>query len=206
MTAHYSTEDAWAALERGDYSLATRIWLSFLGRAQDTPSYCRYQLGYTAVLIAQGQYREAVALLEEMHEITQDSLWLHQMGRAAREAGKLDTARAHFMAEQASLPHDAHMALALNAFELGSIALEEQKISVAFHYARHSLECAKKANDPIIEGYAYRLLGDVRKALKEIEKAMDCYEASREALNHAPARSNWDDFHQAALIQHPISA
>lgn len=177
----YTETDAWDAYDRQDYSLAAHIWLSLLASAADLASLCRYQLGYTSVLIAQGKYPEATGILEELHESTQDCLYLHQLGYLAWDQGKPQLAKAHFLAEQISLKGKDVFALAANAYWLGTIALEGGMLSVAFHYARRSLEYAQKAEHQIAIACAYRLLGEVREVLKDPEKALDCYTAAQEA-------------------------
>ncbi len=204
----YTMIDAWTAFEQKNYQLAGHIWLSLMAASEDAETHCRIQLGYALVLIAQRQFREATALLNELYEITGDSICLHQLGYTARESGNLDLARTHFMAEQACLPYNNYLALAVNAYELGMIALEQNKLSVAFHYARRSVEYAQQAKDPIAEGYAYHLLGEVRQSLKDPEKAQDCYEACQQALARLPqplALQNLD-LRVTDLLLHPIAA
>lgn len=201
----YTMLDAWAAFEQKNYQLAAHIWLSLLAASEDVETHCRIQLGYALVLIAQRQFRDANAILNELYEITSDSICLHQLGYAAREAGNLDLARTHFMAEQACLAFNDYLALSVNAYELGRVALEQAKLSVAFHYARRSVDLAQQAQDPIAEAYAYHLLGEVRQSLKDPEKAQDCYEACHQALARLPRPPLQDlDLRLTDLLLDPI--
>lgn len=183
----YSPRDAWEAFDAENYKLAAHIWLTLFPTAEDVDTLMRFQHGYLTVLMAQNQYQEASALLNELYESTQDCVCLHQLGCLARQQGHLDKARTHFMAEQACLKHTEYLPLALNAYELGMIAFQQQKIEVACHYARLSLTFARKSLNALAEGYAYYLFGELRQVLGEPEKAQACWRAAQKAWSSGPS-------------------
>lgn len=184
---HDSPDDAWDAYEAGDYQQAARIWLALMARAQDVATHCDYQSGYCLVLMAQRQFQQALALCEEIYEITGQGIWLHHLGCLCKKTGRLASARSHFVAEQTLLKPSEHLALGFNAYQLAALAFEQGKLSLAFHYIRLSLEYARKSQNALAQCYAFGLFGRIRLALKDPEKAQDCYDAAQAALNQAPA-------------------
>lgn len=185
----YSPEDAWDAFESQNYDLARHIWFALLPTATDISTLAAYQHGYAIVLLAQRKFSETLAMLEELYDTTQDSLCLYQLGHVALAQGQLDMARAHFVAEQACLQPGLFLPAALNAYAMGRIALAQAKIPVAFHYARHSCDQARKASDGMTQAFAWHLMSDVRLAKHEDEKAQDCLKYAQAAWAAAPVQS-----------------
>ncbi|MEZ0375492.1 MAG: tetratricopeptide repeat protein [Candidatus Sericytochromatia bacterium] len=180
MKSMYSPSDAWDAFESKNYQLAEQIWLKLMASVADPDTQCSYQLAYASVLIAQKRFHEAGDLLAELFEITGNSLCLHQLGYIAREEGKLDVAKGHFLAEQACLCEEELEAHAANACELGLISLRQNRARMAVSYTELSLEYARQTDAPMLECCALRLLGDIRRELGEDEAAQDCYLAFAE--------------------------
>lgn len=169
MISLYTSTDAWRAFEDQDYPLAERIWLALMSRAGDSQTQYHYQLGYASALIAQKRYHEASDLLAELFDISGSSICLHQLGCIAREEGKLDVAKGHFLAEQANLSQAELPSLAANACELGLVSLLQHRPRIALTYAQLGLDYARKAEADLIVCCSLGLQGDIYRALGDAE-------------------------------------
>lgn len=179
MKHSFSADAAWEAFGRQDFALAAELWERLIDQESDEARRNRYRFNYTYVLLAQGRFDAAQALLEELYQFSQHPLYLHQMGYVARESGDLNQAHLCLEAERARLGAGDHAARAANAYELGLVALLQNNLPAAHNHARDSLTQARRAGDRIAEGTAHRLLGDVMMA---IQKANDAQLHYRSAL------------------------
>lgn len=183
---HFTSGDAWEAYFLGDYAEAERIWLHLLPRARNSDTACRYQFAYSYVLTAQARFQEAVSLLEELYDITGDSVHVHRLGHVALAQGKLELARTHFMAEQACLPSHRYEAQGLNMYSLSLLALLQGKLHLVRHYAECGRDYARKAKDPVLLRCTESLLAQRETLLGVANQLAACEDAALKALTATP--------------------
>ncbi|HEY9839256.1 MAG: hypothetical protein ACAI44_39680 [Candidatus Sericytochromatia bacterium] len=183
MSNIYTSEAAWQAFDNGDLERAGQIWLTLMHRPQALETHNRYQLNYAQVLIAQGRYLEAQRMLQELYTRTGHSRFLHLLGCLARQAGQLKKALRLFLTEKEHLDAEDHLALAINAYELGLTAWQRRDYTQAIEAAESSLSHAIKAQDLTCKGIAHRLLGDLLLAANRRGDARSCYLAAYDAFS-----------------------
>lgn len=182
VNSQYTPRDAWEAFRDRQYELACHIWITLMAQAQSLDSHRSYQLNYTHVLVAQGRYQEASAILSELHETDSKPIYLHQLAFVAREAGDLEQARVCLYQEKQLIGADKHLLLAGNEYELGIVSWLEGNLDTALRHARASLEYAQLANDLTAEGCVHRLLGDLLTASSDLAAAEANYLAAQQAF------------------------
>lgn len=173
-----SVQAAWSAYLNQDFARAGELWLGLMRAAGSPQQQIQHRTHYTYVLLAQGQHRQAYAILQELFEITGDPLLLHQLSCLARAAGDVAVARARLLRRKLALPKNDHINLADAAYEQGLLALLERNLVAASDHAHESLQHALAAGDTRAAGLAHRLLGDVMSAYCDEAAAQQHYQAA----------------------------
>ncbi len=161
---------AWADFEHDDYTKAEQGFRRILDLpelADEDQQQARYGLGY-ALTFSQ-QYEEARSLFLELqqesanrHDPGAQHRALHQVGMVERMAGNWPAAQETFEKERdlIALIGNADLAVAVNAYELGLVALHMGQSDRARAWLDLSLACAERTQDLICVGCAHRGLGD----------------------------------------------
>lgn len=204
MFTAYTETDAWQAYEQQHYSEAVQIWMQLMSHARDVRTHLSCQHGYALTLMAQKQFREAEAIVQELYEQSGEGRYLHLLGQIALDCERLDLARIHFLAEQTCLSPQDSLNRSLNANALAWIALKQQNLEVAAQYARLSLDYAAKTHHLPTLSTAYQLLGDVFSARRDRPLAAEYYEAAQLALaEQALPPAGFESRLREFLLSHP---
>jgi tetratricopeptide (TPR) repeat protein len=152
----------------------------------------QYGLGY--VLAFSGEHDEALGLFEALHadaEARGDALAahraLHQIGMVQRMGGDWQDARATFEREAALIRMlgDDPLAVSVNAYEQGWIALHQDEMDDAKRWLEHALETAQMSGDHIAVACAWRGLGDWYARNARGDDALQAWTSSRAAFLEA---------------------
>ncbi|HEY9843505.1 MAG: tetratricopeptide repeat protein [Candidatus Sericytochromatia bacterium] len=175
MNSYYSLMDAWQAFETGQYELAATIWKALIEIAPDAETRRSHASGYSQVLIAQGKWDEARALLQQLLAETGEAQYFHQLGQLERRAGRPEIALEQFQAEAKLLEAADPYSLAANRCESAYAALEMGDRHLALAQAEAALTAARTSSDPGVEAGTHRLLGEIAAAEGNLQRARECY-------------------------------
>lgn len=182
-------QQAWEAVELEQYEKAEGM-LEELRLAH--PDAAAFALGY--VYAHTGRWAQARATYQELRRRAADAgnggaehRAIHQLGMVERLAGNWTGAGKLFRQEQEkirALGND-DLAVAVNAYELGFVALHLGDFPLAHEEFRRSLHHATRTADLIAVACAYRGLGDWANATGQAEQAAAFWRSARESFTRA---------------------
>lgn len=181
MKASSTVSEAWTAVEYRDFERAEAIWDQILPLSNPLARQ-NFRLDYIFVLVLQQRFQEAEVQLRELHDQSHNGLCLHLLGWIAQTHKKFGLARAHYLAEQASLEAQDHAALAWNSYAISRLALEQYDLSSAARAINQSLSHARQTDDALLLSCAFRQLADLSKVLGETENARTATASSDHAF------------------------
>ncbi len=199
-------DEAWAAFERKDHAEAERLYQSVLGdaaRSDEEQGGARFGLGY--VLAFTGRHDEARGCFEALHQeaLERQDLEaahraLHQVGMVERLAGRWASARQTFERERTLIAQlgDPDLAVSINAYELGLVALHEGRMEASRVWFERSLTCAQRTTDLVAVDCAHRGLGDWYRQQGDEESARAAWQAAREVFGQAQDLKSVTDMNQ----------
>lgn len=142
----------------------------------------RFGLGY--VLAYAQHFDEARELFVSLREqaaagddLAFEHVALHQVGMVERMAGHWEAAQDCFERERELIARlgNAPLAVAVNAYELGTVAQHLGRYGEAKAWLDLSLTCAGRTDDLIAVGCAHRGLGDWHSAQGQTGEALSCW-------------------------------
>lgn len=186
---------AWELFVQGEYVRAERAFRLQLAEPDLTApqqQQARYGLGY--VLAFSQHYNEARDIFEMLRReaVAQNDPGaehraLHQVGMVERMAGNWTSARECFERERqliASSGNEA-LAVAVNAYELGLVALQLGQNESSKAWFDLSLTSAQRTEDQVAVGCAYRGLGDWHQKADQPGLAVACWTVARDCFLQA---------------------
>ncbi len=186
---------AWAAFGRDKYAQSKREFRSILTLPTLTAAdsqQARFGLGYALAFSQQfEEAREIFASLGQQAAAQNDPAFehvaLHQVGMVERMAGNWEAAQDCFQRERGMVARlgNADLAVAVNAYELGTVAQHLGQQAEAKAWLDLSLAHARRTTDLIAVGCAQRGLGDWYSAQGQAEQALSCWRAAQTAFQAA---------------------
>ena len=179
---------AWAAFEREDWTQAEALYCEILSDPILTSleqQGARFGLGY--VLAYAQHFDEARELFVSLREqaaagddLAFEHVALHQVGMVERMAGHWEAAQDCFERERELIARlgNAPLAVAVNAYELGTVAQHLGRHGEAKAWLDLSLTCAGRTHDLIAVGCAHRGLGDWHSAQGQTGEALSCWRSA----------------------------
>ncbi len=180
---------AWAAFGREDWVQAEALYQGILSDPALTSSEqqeARFGLGY--VLAYTWRFDEAkeifISLRQEAAtrgDLAFEHVALHQVGMVERMAGHWQAAQDCFECEREMIARlgNADLAVAVNAYELGTVAQHLGQQAEAKAWLDLSLACAARTDDLIAVGCAHRGLGDWFSAQGQSGEALSCWRSAQ---------------------------
>ena len=112
---------------------------------------------------------------------------VHQIGMVERMAGDWRAAQTCFEQERRLIESlgEPDLAVAVNAYELGLVALHLGEMTSARRWLDLSLERARRTADRTAVGCAWRALGDWHRQRGDSDGAQECWTAARAAFERA---------------------
>ena len=188
MTLTDAMTRAWAAFEREDWTQAEALYCEILNDPILTSleqQGARFGLGYVLAYVQRfDEAREIFASLREQaaagDDLAFEHVALHQVGMVERMAGHWEVAQDCFERERELIARlgNAPLAVAVNAYELGTVAQHLGRYGEAKAWLDLSLTCAERTDDLIAVGCAHRGLGDWHSAQGQIEEALSCWRSA----------------------------
>ena len=179
---------AWAAFEREDWTQAEALYREILGDTALTSAEsreARFGLGYVLAHVQHfDEAREIFASLREQaaagDDLASEHVALHQVGMVERIAGHWQAAQECFECERELIARlgNADLAVAVNAYELGTVAQHLGQQAEAKAWLDLSLACAERTDDLIAVGCAHRGLGDWHSAQGQLNEALSCWRSA----------------------------
>ncbi|GHF47458.1 tetratricopeptide (TPR) repeat protein [Deinococcus metalli] len=160
----------WARYTRGDYAAAEVLFQAVLDDPTTPPEgifEARFNLGYCAA--STGHLGRARAIYGALRQDAQASgtlqtehVLLHQLGMVERMADNWTAAWSCFEEERRLIAAlgDDDLAVAINAYELGLVALHLGRATESRSHFETSLLCAQRTTDSVAVGCAHRGLGE----------------------------------------------
>ena len=188
MTQTDTKTRAWAAFQREDWTQAEALYREILSAPILTSverQEARFGLGY--VLAYAQRFDEARELFVSLREqaaagddLAFEHVALHQVGMVERMAGHWEAAQDCFERERELIARlgNAPLAVAVNAYELGTVAQHLGRYGEAKAWFDLSLTCAERTDDLIAAGCAHWGLGDWSSAQGQIEEALSCWRSA----------------------------
>lgn len=182
MYSLYSSQAAIINFPEQDRELMSSIWLELMTLAADVKTLSRCKLGYCEVLIAQQNFAEARAILQELYEALAEPVYLHRLAEVAYAAGDIPDALYWLRQEQAVLPENDAAAWANNTFSLALLNLQTSRLKEAVRWLAETSRHARAAGAGSLEGHARRLLGNLALERRESDLAMYFYRTAETAF------------------------
>jgi hypothetical protein len=172
----FSPESSEALAERFD---------DLISGIQDAHPLSRRKLSQAQALLASQRNAEALGILKELYALHPQPLLLHWQALIASATHDWEAARNWLLQEQASLPIQDAWSRAANAYQLGRLALQQDRPLEAISILRTSIAQARLAHDDQGEGKARRLLGDLARQRQQKAIARDYYLTAQQAFARA---------------------
>ena len=188
MTLTDTMTRAWAAFQREDWTQTEALYREILSAPILTSverQGARFGLGY--VLAYAQRFDEARELFVSLREqaaagddLAFEHVALHQVGMVERMAGHWEAAQDCFERERELIARlgNAPLAVAVNAYELGTVAQHLGRHGKAKAWLDLSLTCAGRTHDLIAVGCAHRGLGDWHSAQGQTGEALSCWRSA----------------------------
>ncbi len=201
---------AWAAFEREDWTQAEALYREILGDTALTSAEqqeARFCLGY--VLAHADHFNEAREIFASLRQeaatrgdLAFEHVALHQVGMVERMAGHWQAAQDCFERERELIVRlgNADLAVAVNAYELGTAAQHLGQQAEAKAWLDLSLTCAERTDDLIAVGCAHRGLGDWSSAQGQLSEALSCWRSAHASFLAA------EDNRAASDVERRLSA
>lgn len=180
--------DVWSAIDEGRYDAAETL----LERDDELSKSPAGQMARGYIFAFRGQFDEARQVYGRLRETAlaqperiREHIAVHQLGMVERMAGRYEEALALFEEEHDLIDPDADHALAVNAYELGNVALLLGRLDDAERELTRCLHLARTGDDPVALGCAWRGLGDLAVAREDFEAASSAYAHAKEAFREA---------------------
>ena len=179
---------AWAAFQREDWTQTEALYREILSAPILTSverQGARFGLGY--VLAYAQRFDEARELFVSLREqaaagddLAFEHVALHQVGMVERMAGHWEAAQDCFERERELIARlgNAPLAVAVNAYELGTVEQHLGRHGEAKAWLDLSLTCAGRTDDLIAVGCAHRGLGDWHSAQGQTGEALSCWRSA----------------------------
>ena len=179
---------AWAAFQREDWTQTEALYREILSAPILTSverQGARFGLGY--VLAYAQHFDEARELFVSLREqaaagddLAFEHVALHQVGMVERMAGHWEAAQDCFERERELIARlgNAPLAVAVNAYELGTVEQHLGRHGEAKAWLDLSLTCAGRTDDLIAVGCAHRGLGDWHSAQGQTGEALSCWRSA----------------------------
>ncbi|WP_407538952.1 tetratricopeptide repeat protein [Deinococcus radiomollis] len=187
--------EAWAAFQREDWAAAEKIFREILSTPaliQDESRQAWYGLG--SVLACAEQFAEAREIFASLGQRAAargdpafEHVALHQLGMVERLAGNWAAAQQCFEHEREMIARlgNSDLAVAVNAYELGTVAQHLGEQAEAKVWLDLSLARAERTDDLIAVGCAHRGLGDWLSAQGQEEEARRRWQAAHASFLRA---------------------
>ncbi|PYE53368.1 tetratricopeptide repeat protein [Deinococcus yavapaiensis] len=180
--------DVWSAIDEGRYEDAEAL----LKRDDELSRAPAGQMALGYIFAFRGHFDEARHVYASLRETAREHpermreyIAVHQLGVVERMAGRLDAALALFEEEYGLIDPDADHALAVNAYELGQVALLMGRLDDAERELTRCLTLARSGDDPVALGCAWRGLGDLAVIREDYGGASGAYAHAKEAFREA---------------------
>lgn len=165
-------------------SLALR-WDDLMSAVSEHHPLTRRKLSQAQALLASGRSAETLSILRELNTLHPQPLLLHWLGLVSAATNDWEAARNWLLKEQQQLPIEDAWSRAINAYELGRLALQQDRLLEAISFLRTSILQARYARDGVYEGRARHLLGLLAVRRQQPEIARDYFATAREAFLRA---------------------
>lgn len=150
--------------------------------------------GLGSALAFLGEFDEARLIFTRLrteaatrNDLTAEHRALHQVGMVERLAERWAAAQACFVEEQQLIERlgSPDLAVAINAYELGFVALQWGDAATSRGWFEQSLSRAQNTTDLVAVGCAYRGLGDWAAAQGYVQDAIERWTAAQQAFVQA---------------------
>ena len=188
MTLADAMTRAWAAFQCEDWTQAEALYREILSDPALTSAErqgARFGLGYVLAHVQRfDEARELFASLREQaaagNDLAFEHVALHQVRMVERMSGHWEAAQDCFEREQKLITRlgNADLAVAVNAYELGTVARHLGQQAEAKTWFDLSLTCAERTDDLIAVGCAHRGLGDWYSARGQLNEALNCWRSA----------------------------
>lgn len=165
-------------------ALALR-WDDLMTGLSDRHPLTSRKLSQAQALLASGRSAETLSILRELYALHPQPLLLHWLGLVSAATNDWESARSWLLQEQAQLPIEDAWARAANAYELGRLALQQDRLLEAISLLRTSILQARYARDGVSEGRARHLLGLLASKRQQPDIARDYFATAQEAFARA---------------------
>ena len=186
---------AWESFEGNDYAGAEMSFLKLLNSPDSSAEQQRqasYGLGY--VFAFSGRFDQAREIFENFYrdatannDVRAAHRAIHQIGMVERMAGNWLTARMRFESEYEMIQQLERddLAVAINSYEQGLVALHLNELEVSKSWFDRSLTSSLRCGDRIAVACAYRGLGDWHQRRGDLDAAAQSWNSSRSAFLEA---------------------
>ena len=163
-------EKAWQLFDIGDYAASEKIYLECLKKTDedDYENYASVLMGMIYTQSYMEKYDEARKYANHLIEIAPNDeekhIALHQAGMVERMAGSYDDALKFFQLEAEIIDvafSEDDMRIATNLYEQAYVNMKKGILDKAEKIMNLSLQHAKKSEDAMCIGCAYRGLGEI---------------------------------------------
>ncbi len=117
-------------------SLALR-WDDLMTAVSEHHSLTRRKLSQAQALLASGRSAETLSILRELNTLHPQPLLLHWLGLVCAAINDWEAARNWLLKEQQQLPIEDAWSRAINAYELGRLALQQDRLLEAIKLFAH---------------------------------------------------------------------
>lgn len=191
MAREEKLAEAWRLLDIGDYAASEKIYQECLKEinTDDYETYASVLMGLVYTQSFLEKYDEARNYAKQLIELAPNEeelhIALHQAGMVERLAGNYDRALELFLQEEELIrkvfPED-DMRISANLYEQGYVNLKKESLQISAEIMKEALEYAKKSEDAMCIGCAYRGLGEIMRARGEEEQAKEYFKQAIEAF------------------------
>ena len=185
---------AWSLFDAGNYTDAETLYKECYAKipSTDHDNYWQVLMGLIYAESFLEHFAEARTYASQLISCAIDHeekhIEIHQAGMIERIAGAYDKAMNLFLQEEAliekNFPDDA-LARSANLYEQGYVSMKLHDLPLAEKNMLSALDFAKKSNDLISIGCAYRGLGEILKASEKAEDAAVYFEKAITAFQKA---------------------
>ena len=183
--------EAWRLFDIGDFEASETIYRECLEMTSedDYDTFASVLMGLIYTQSFLEKYDEARDYARRLLEIAPNEeekhIALHQAGMVERMAGDYDRALEWFLQEEELIrkvfPKD-DMRISANLYEQGYVNLKKESLQISAEIMKEALEYAKKSEDAMCIGCAYRGLGEIMYAQGKEDQAKDYFKQAIEAF------------------------
>lgn len=191
MAREEKLAEAWRLFDIGDYAASEKIYQECLKEinTDDYETYASVLMGLVYTQSFLEKYDEARNYAKHLIELAPNEeelhIALHQAGMVERLAGDYDRSLEFFLQEEELIrkvfPED-DMRISANLYEQGYVNLKKESLQISAEIMKEALEYAKKSEDAMCIGCAYRGLGEIMRAQGKEEPAKEYFKQAIEAF------------------------